>query len=115
MNASVAWRGFIGTAVVQALFYLVFAVSLFLGMEEEGVSRLNGLFPLGIAAVIGVGLGLYRKWPLRGGILTLVVVLAAGGVTFWSIFTPILAVLTAVFWVIAFRAAKRPNPPTVTT
>ena len=113
MNSPMVPKAFIGIAALQAAFYLAFAVGLFLGMEDD-VNRLNGLIPLGIVAAIAVGLWLHRERPVPGGILALVAVVFAGVLTFWTIFTPILAVLTLALWFASWRGRRVLEPDRIT-
>ena len=102
VKVSVARKGFIGLAAIQALLYLAFAMMLFLGVGDD-TTRLWGLCITGITLAIVGGLWLHRKWSIRGDALALVAIILAGAITWWSILTPILALLAVAFWLLSWR------------
>ncbi|MBI4202845.1 MAG: hypothetical protein HY532_07035 [Chloroflexi bacterium] len=107
MNASIAQKGFISLALLQSLIYLAFAVSIFLALDKSHeVSRLNGLIPLGMAAVMLSGLWVYLKRPKLGGLIVLVAAALSAAMTFWTLFTPVLAIVSVVFWAMSYRTRR---------
>ena len=102
-----AWKRFLSIGTILAAFYLFLGLGTLLGRDDPyGVVRLNGLIPVGFAALTAAGLWLCWMRPRIGVVLALLGAIPAAAMTVWSLFTPVLAAALLVLAVQFLRVAK---------